>query len=115
MMGYGEAKGIIPIACERIFDRIAGNTDTNLTIKVQCSMLEIYMEKVRDLFNPTAGNLAVRMDPKVGFYVKDLTMSAVDSYIQISAVRRPRRRRHDSSSARACAPSGELRRARRRS
>lgn len=47
MMGYGEDKGIIPIACERIFDKIDGNTDDTLSIKVEASMLEIYMEKVR--------------------------------------------------------------------
>lgn len=46
MMGYGEDKGIIPIACEKIFDRIFGNTDDSLTIRVETSMLEIYMEKV---------------------------------------------------------------------
>ena len=46
MMGYGEDKGIIPIACERIFDRIDSNTDESLSIKVEASMLEIYMEKV---------------------------------------------------------------------
>ncbi len=34
MMGYGEDKGIIPIACERIFENIDNNTDPNLTIKV---------------------------------------------------------------------------------
>lgn len=43
---YGEDKGIIPIACERIFDRIDSNTDDTLSIKVEASMLEIYMEKV---------------------------------------------------------------------
>lgn len=46
MMGYGEDKGIIPIASARIFDRIDSNTDPNLTIRVEASMLEIYMEKV---------------------------------------------------------------------
>ena len=46
MMGYGEDKGIIPMACERIFDRIVSNTDPDLTIRVEASMLEIYMEKV---------------------------------------------------------------------
>lgn len=46
MMGYGEDKGIIPMACERIFDRIASNVDPDLTIRVEASMLEIYMEKV---------------------------------------------------------------------
>lgn len=47
MMGYGEDKGIIPLACERIFHRRDANTDDSLTIKVEASMLEIYMEKVR--------------------------------------------------------------------
>lgn len=47
MMGYGEDKGIIPIACRRIFDRVHGNTDDSLTLTVTCSMMEIYMEKVR--------------------------------------------------------------------
>jgi len=49
MMGYGEDKGIIPIACRRIFDRVHGNTDDTLTLTVTCSMMEIYMEKVRNL------------------------------------------------------------------
>ena len=57
MMGYGEDKGIIPIMCERIFDRVRSNTDPDVTIRVEASMLEIYMEKVKDLFNPHAGEL----------------------------------------------------------
>jgi kinesin family protein 1 len=52
MVGYGEDKGIIPIASEKIFDNIRANTDPDLSFKVESSMLEIYMEKVRDLFNP---------------------------------------------------------------
>ena len=52
MVGYGEDKGIIPIASEKIFDRINANTDSNVSFKVESSMLEIYMEKIRDLFNP---------------------------------------------------------------
>lgn len=42
MMGYGEDKGIIPIACEQIFKRIAENTDPNLTIRVEASMYVTY-------------------------------------------------------------------------
>ena len=49
MMGYGENKGIIPIACERIFDKKHANEDPTIDIKVEASMLEIYMEKVRVL------------------------------------------------------------------
>ena len=83
MMGYGPDKGIIPLACERIFDRIEGNTDDSLTIKVEASMLEIYMEKIRDLFNPKAGDLKIRNDPKKGFYVESLTRNAVGNYASI--------------------------------
>jgi hypothetical protein len=39
MVGYGVDRGIIPIACEHIFERIKTNTDPDLTIKVTCSML----------------------------------------------------------------------------
>ncbi len=70
MMGYGEDKGIIPIACERIFENLDANTDPNLTIKVEASMLEIYMEKCRDLFDPKAGDLKIRNDPKKVLSVK---------------------------------------------
>lgn len=47
MMGYGEDKGIIPIASQEIFERINRNEDPDLTFRVETSMLEIYMEKVR--------------------------------------------------------------------
>ena len=109
MMGYGEDKGIIPIACQKIFERMADDEDEDTTMKLECSMLEIYMEKVcarftpaplipcqharrigvqvRDLFNPSAGdNLAVREDKKIGFYVKDLTKNAVANYEQVEKV-----------------------------
>lgn len=37
------------------------------------------MEKVRDLFNPAAGDsLKIRNDPKKGFYIADLSKMAVD-------------------------------------
>lgn len=51
-------------------------------------MLEIYNEKVRDLFNPASDNngkgLKVRDHPKTGPYVQNLTKSAVGSYDEIS-------------------------------
>jgi hypothetical protein len=33
-------------ACERLFERIEGNTNPDLKFTVETSMLEIYMEKV---------------------------------------------------------------------
>jgi hypothetical protein len=31
MVGYGANKGIVPIACDEIFKRIASNKDKNIT------------------------------------------------------------------------------------
>jgi kinesin family member 1 len=66
MVGYGEDKGIIPRACEEIFVRIDSSAAEDmsfkvwlgdqggggLTAQVEASMMEIYNEHVRDLFNP---------------------------------------------------------------
>jgi hypothetical protein len=49
-------------------------------------MLEIYMEKVKDLFNPGAGELKIRNDPKKGFFVEALTQNAVADYESVSKV-----------------------------
>ncbi|GBG27336.1 Kinesin-related protein 1 [Hondaea fermentalgiana] len=87
MIGYPGAEGIVPRACRQIFERIANNMSSDTTFKVEASMLEIYNEKVRDLFNPTAGDakgLKVRDHPKTGPYVQGLTKSAVGSYDEIS-------------------------------
>ncbi|ELU02132.1 hypothetical protein CAPTEDRAFT_196619 [Capitella teleta] len=52
---------------------------------VMFSMLEIYMEEVRDLFRKdnAKGGLKVRQHPKKGFYAEGLTVAPVDSYISI--------------------------------
>ncbi|RHY06767.1 hypothetical protein DYB25_004867 [Aphanomyces astaci] len=73
MVGYGSDKGIIPRASEVIFQRIA-------------SMMEIYNEKVKDLFNPSSDNLKVRDHPSQGPYADGLTRSAVSSYDEITAL-----------------------------
>lgn len=52
MVGYGANKGIVPIACDEIFRRIAksdADESDNTKFQVQFSMLEIYNEKVQDL------------------------------------------------------------------
>jgi len=49
-------------------------------------MMEIYNEKVRDLFNPDhnpPGGLKVRDHPKLGPYVEDLTSCVVSNYSDI--------------------------------
>ncbi|TIB63532.1 hypothetical protein E3P77_03495 [Wallemia ichthyophaga] len=81
MMGYGEDKGIIPLTCESLFTRIASNRNPNLGFTVECSYMEIYNEKVKDLLNPrNMNNLKVREHPNLGPYVEDLSKLAVNSY-----------------------------------
>lgn len=49
MVGYGPEKGIIPRASEVIFQRIEQNT-SEITFKVEASMMEIYNEKVKGMY-----------------------------------------------------------------
>ena len=54
--------------------------------QVQVSMLEIYNEVVKDLFNVksfTKQGLRVRQDKNMGFYCEGLTKKNVDSYAEI--------------------------------
>ncbi|EEY59674.1 kinesin-like protein [Phytophthora infestans T30-4] len=86
MVGYGSDKGIIPTASAVIFERIEANT-LEITFKVEASMMEIYNERVKDLFNPSLDNLKVRDHPSQGPYAEGLTRSAVSSYLEIDRVR----------------------------
>ncbi|TMW66411.1 hypothetical protein Poli38472_004176 [Pythium oligandrum] len=83
MVGYGNDKGIIPRASEVIFERIDANT-SEITFKVEASMMEIYNERVKDLFNPSSDNLKIRDHPRQGPYAEGLTRHAVSSYSEIS-------------------------------
>lgn len=49
MIGYGANKGLIPIICNSIFQKIKGNQDGTRSFEVKISMMEIYNEAVRDL------------------------------------------------------------------
>ena len=90
-MGYGENKGIVPRACDEIFKRInklkEDATDKIVECQVTVSMLEIYNERVQDLFTKPASRpkegLAVREHPKTGVYVEKAGDVPVNSYEQI--------------------------------
>lgn len=89
MVGYGPNKGIVPISCEEIFQRIEKNDIPNKEFQIQFSMLEIYNEKIQDLLIPINqrphGGLKVREHKTLGVYVEDLTKHPVDSYPSIEA------------------------------
>jgi len=52
MIGYGQNKGVVPLACDEIFRRIKANNDPEQTYEVTAMMCEIYNEKVQDLMIP---------------------------------------------------------------
>jgi len=72
---------------EELFERIASNTDRNVRYLVEASMIEIYNERVRDLFSPhnpqNEAGLKVRDHPQTGPYVEKLSANVVTSYAQI--------------------------------
>ena len=88
MVGYGNNKGIVPISCEEIFNRINENKDSNLHFEVEVSMLEIYNEKVQDLLMPPnkrpSTGLKIRESKTLGIFVEGLTKYPVMSYKEIS-------------------------------
>ncbi|BGP23699.1 hypothetical protein JCM10295v2_002600 [Rhodotorula toruloides] len=87
MMGYGADRGIIPLICEALFERIRVKTqdsDGKVSFNVEVSYTEIYQEKVRDLLNPlNKGNLKVREHPTLGPYVENLSKCAVQTFEDI--------------------------------
>lgn len=86
MVGYAEAKGLIPLTCSKLFDDASQmmSSDPNLRITVEVSYIEIYNEKVRDLLNPkNKGNLRVREHPSLGPYVEDLSKLVVKDFNDI--------------------------------
>jgi len=90
MIGYGANKGIVPLACSEIFERISKNTDKDKTYEVTALMCEIYNEKVQDLMIPVQkrpGNgLKVRESKALGVFVDGLSKHAVSSYDEIEKV-----------------------------
>ncbi|KER25228.1 hypothetical protein T265_14246, partial [Opisthorchis viverrini] len=85
IMGYGPNRGIVPIVCEELFNRVQQNTDQKLTFQVSFSMLEIYNEQIRDLLNTSSSqkSLQLRQSPSMGFYVQGLTQIPVGSYKEV--------------------------------
>lgn len=88
MVGYGKNVGIIPIACETIFQQINDRQNPNIEYSINASMLEIYNEQVQDLLvhpqNRVQGGLKVREDPKKGVFVENLTHQSCLSYEEIA-------------------------------
>ena len=95
MMGQSDhnspTAGLIPRVCSALFEHINTAPATSasgdkLVRKVECSYLEIYSEKIRDLLDPTHRNLRIRENPKTGPYVDGLSVCAVSTYDELAAL-----------------------------
>jgi kinesin family protein 5 len=65
-----------------VFDHIGSSPD-NLEFRIKVSVIEIYMEKVRDLLNPTKHDLKIREDKTKGVYIQDVTENYVSEEQEI--------------------------------
>jgi len=67
--GEGEnAEGIIPRMVGSLFMKI-GESPEHLEFRIKISVVEIYMEKIRDLLNPCKVDLKIREDKAKGIYI----------------------------------------------
>ncbi|KAI9316138.1 P-loop containing nucleoside triphosphate hydrolase protein [Zopfochytrium polystomum] len=83
-----EVKGLTPRLVESIFDTIF-KAPPNLEFTVKVSYMEIYMEKIKDLLNPSQDNLPIHEEKNRGVYVKGLLEVFVGSVDEVyDAMRR---------------------------
>jgi kinesin family protein 5 len=60
-IGSPEMQGVIPRMVKTIFSKIE-NASEDIEFTVKISMVEIYMEKIKDLLDPTKTNLKIHED-----------------------------------------------------
>lgn len=78
VIGDGALQGIIPRIVNDIFNHIY-SMEENLEFHIKVSYFEIYMDKIRDLLDPSKVNLAVHEDKNHSVYVKGATERFVSS------------------------------------
>jgi kinesin family protein 5 len=75
-------RGVIPRMVKHIFEHI-GDAPSELEFSVKVSMIEIYMEKIRDLLDPVKTNLKVHEDKQKGIYIADVTETYVGEEFEV--------------------------------
>jgi len=72
IIGDQDLEGIIPRTIKDTFEFIR-NTTESIEFTVKISMVEIYMEKVMDLIDPSRKDLNIREDKVKGIFIEDLS------------------------------------------
>lgn len=84
VLGNEELKGLVPRIIEDLFGWITGLLDDDPNEFNVCIMMcEIYMERIKDLFNSANDNMKVREDNDGGVYVEDITMTYCQSTTEV--------------------------------
>jgi kinesin family protein 5 len=65
-----------------VFNRIEASSAT-IEFSVKVSMIEIYMEKIRDLMDPSKDNLKVHEEKGKGVYMADLTEQYIEAESEV--------------------------------
>jgi len=78
VIGEPNLQGIIPRIVNDIFNHIY-SMEENLEFHIKVSYFEIYLDKIRDLLDPSKVNLAVHEDKNKSVYVKGATERFVSS------------------------------------
>jgi len=67
---------------DTVFNHI-NNTPDHIEFTVKVSIVEIYMEKIKDLISPEKNNLKIREDRARGIYIEDVTEAYVSQESEV--------------------------------
>ena len=74
---FPNGAGVIPRAMRHVFNRVSQDKDTFVTT---ASFLEIYMERINDLFDPSRSNLHIQDDAQRKPHIINLSTITLSSY-----------------------------------
>lgn len=80
-----EMQGIIPRMVRTVFNRIETASE-NIEFTVKISMIEIYMEKIKDLLDTSKDNLKIHEDKTRGVYIADVTETYVSEELEVQEI-----------------------------
>ena len=77
-----ELQGIVPRMVRTVFNKIE-NMSANVEFTVKVSMAEIYMERIKDLLDPTKIDLKIKENSRKGIYIDNLTERYISSEVEV--------------------------------
>ncbi|KAH3759814.1 kinesin family member 15 [Pelomyxa schiedti] len=78
-----EDRGICPRALQHLFGLLESqpsNSDGKPNFLCKCTMIEIYNENIKDLFDPSSGLLRLREDQKLGVHIEGVSEKVITTW-----------------------------------